>query len=41
MIDFSMIKEGDKVLIGLSGGKDSMTLLFILCYFQKKGNHIE
>ena len=37
MIDHQMIKDGDKVLIGLSGGKDSMTLLFLLHYFKKKG----
>ncbi len=34
--DFDMIKEGDKILIGLSGGKDSMTLLHVLLYLKKK-----
>ncbi len=37
MIDHNMIKDGDKILIGLSGGKDSMTMLFLLDYFKKKG----
>jgi tRNA 2-thiocytidine biosynthesis protein TtcA len=31
-----MIKEGDKVLIGISGGKDSLSLLHILLECQKK-----
>lgn len=34
--DFDMIKEGDSILIALSGGKDSLSLLHILRYFQKK-----
>jgi tRNA 2-thiocytidine biosynthesis protein TtcA len=33
--DFSMIHEGDKLLLGLSGGKDSLSLLHILLHFQR------
>ena len=36
ILDYSMIKEGDKVLIGISGGKDSLTLLHILLECQRK-----
>jgi len=32
--DYAMIQEGDKVVLGLSGGKDSMTLLHVLMYLQ-------
>lgn len=32
---FKMIREGDKVLLGLSGGKDSMVLLTILKHLQR------
>jgi len=34
--DFDMIRAGDRVLLGLSGGKDSMSLLHILHYFQQR-----
>jgi tRNA 2-thiocytidine biosynthesis protein TtcA len=34
--DFSMIREGDRILLGLSGGKDSLSLLHILHYFQQR-----
>ena len=33
--DFDMIEENDKIAVGLSGGKDSVTLLHILKNFQK------
>jgi tRNA 2-thiocytidine biosynthesis protein TtcA len=34
--DFNMIREGDRILLGLSGGKDSLTLLHILHYFRQR-----
>ena len=33
--DYHMIKDGDRVLLGLSGGKDSLSLLHILLHFQR------
>lgn len=33
--DFDMIKDGDKIALGLSGGKDSTTLLLALDRFRK------
>ncbi len=33
--DFDMIREGDRVLLGVSGGKDSLSLLHILLHLQK------
>lgn len=32
--DFNMIKTGDKILLAVSGGKDSLSLFHVLRYFQ-------
>jgi tRNA(Ile)-lysidine synthase TilS/MesJ len=32
---YEMIEEGDKIAIGISGGKDSLTLLYALVHLQK------
>jgi tRNA(Ile)-lysidine synthase TilS/MesJ len=32
---YNLIDEGDKILLGFSGGKDSTALAFLLKYFQK------
>ena len=34
--DWNLIEEGDSLLLGLSGGKDSLALLHVLLAFQKK-----
>mmetsp|Transcript_16178 Transcript_16178/g.24424 ORF Transcript_16178/g.24424 Transcript_16178/m.24424 type:complete len:1204 (-) Transcript_16178:222-3833(-) len=36
MIQWEMVKEGDRLLLGLSGGKDSLSLLHCLLEFQRK-----
>ena len=33
--EFNMIEENDKIAVGLSGGKDSLTLLHILKSYQR------
>lgn len=33
--DYDMIRPGDRVLLGLSGGKDSLSLLQLLRHFQR------
>jgi tRNA(Ile)-lysidine synthase TilS/MesJ len=33
--DYKMIRDGDRLLLGLSGGKDSLALLHILHHFQR------
>ena len=34
--DYAMIRHGDRILLGLSGGKDSLSLLHILLDLQKR-----
>jgi tRNA(Ile)-lysidine synthase TilS/MesJ len=33
--DYAMIQQGDRLLLGLSGGKDSLSLLHIMRHFQR------
>ena len=34
--EFGLIEEGDKILVGLSGGKDSLTLVHAMCEQQRR-----
>ena len=34
--DYHMIEDGDKIAVGISGGKDSLTLLYALRQTKKK-----
>jgi len=34
--EYNMIKEGDRLLVGLSGGKDSLTMLHVLLELQRR-----
>ncbi len=35
LVEHGMIREGDRLLLGLSGGKDSLSLLHCLIHFQR------
>ncbi len=37
--DYDMIQEGDRIAVGVSGGKDSLVLLQLLAYLRKFFNH--
>ena len=34
---YGMIKENDKIAVGISGGKDSLTLLYALSHLRNQG----
>ena len=35
--DFNLIEDGDRIAVGISGGKDSYTLLHVLEALRRKG----
>jgi len=39
IIDYDMLDNDEPVLLGLSGGKDSMTLLIMLCLFLQRSKY--
>lgn len=36
IVEFELIQDGDKILIGLSGGKDSLLLLYALATMRSR-----
>ena len=39
--DYNLIEDGDKIAVGLSGGKDSLTLLHLLNSYKKLFSKLE